>query len=149
VILPKVSSWPPFLHLLTLPNQIYYFDTMLYITSLGLTKVSILCFYLKVFPRKELRLWIYALIVLNVLYIVAYDLLAVFQCRPIPGFWLSWDGEFESQCLSLNILGWTSAGINIFLDLATIILPLPELVHLSMSLWKKLQIIMMFAVGFL
>lgn len=42
-----------------------------------------------------------------------------------------------------------AAGLNLVLDLAVLILPLPELARLSMSLRKKLQILAMFCVGFL
>lgn len=122
---------------------------MLYITALALTKISILFFYLKVFPKRSFRLCTYALIAINLVYAITYDLLLIFQCNPIKGAWLQWDGEFETQCISINVLGWSAAAINIALDLAVIILPLPELFALSLSLRKRLQIIAMFTVGFL
>lgn len=122
---------------------------MLYISALAITKVSILCFYLKVFPKKSFRLSVYVLIALNICYAVGYDLVLAFQCSPIDGAWLSWDGEYNAKCISINVLGWSAAAINIALDMATIILPLPELFQLSMSWKKKIQILLMFTVGFL
>jgi hypothetical protein len=127
---------------------LYYWDEMIYITSLSLTKISILCFYLKVFPGRQFRYIVYALIFANACYILSFDFLLAFQCNPIAGAWRSWDGEFQAKCISINILGWTAAAVNILLDVAVIALPLPELFRLSMSLKKKIQIIMMFAVGF-
>ncbi|KAK8137908.1 CFEM domain-containing protein [Apiospora sp. TS-2023a] len=127
---------------------LYYWDEMIYITSLSLTKVSILCFYLKVFPARSFRNVAYVLIGLNLVYALTYDLLLAFQCQPIDGAWLFWDGEYKAKCISINVLGWSAAGVNIVLDLATIILPLPQLFQLSMSLKKKAQIVLMFAVGF-
>ncbi|OIW22621.1 hypothetical protein CONLIGDRAFT_606681 [Coniochaeta ligniaria NRRL 30616] len=127
---------------------LYFWDEMVYVTSLSLTKVSILFFYLKVFPGRGFRYCVYTLIALNVCYAIVFDLLLAFQCNPIPGAWRSWDGTFEAKCISINLLGWSAAAINIVLDLAVITLPLPELFRLSMSLKKKIQIIMMFAVGF-
>lgn len=108
-----------------------------------------LFFYLKVFPKKSFRICTYALILINLVYAVVYDLLLIFQCNPISGAWRTWDGEFEAQCISINGLGWSAAAINIALDLAVIFLPLPELYKLSLSLRKRLQIMAMFAVGFL
>ncbi|KAI1650452.1 uncharacterized protein F4817DRAFT_261547 [Daldinia loculata] len=128
--------------------RLYFFDELLYITALALTKISILFFYLKVFPKRSFRLCTYALIAINLVYAITYDLLLIFQCNPIKGAWLQWDGEFETQCISINVLGWSAAAINIALDLAVIILPLPELFALSLSLRKRLQIIAMFTVGF-
>ncbi|KAI1800512.1 hypothetical protein F4811DRAFT_25640 [Daldinia bambusicola] len=128
--------------------RLYYFDELIYITSLALTKISILIFYLKVFPKRSFRLTAYGLIVVNLLYALTWDFLLIFQCRPIRGAWLQWDGETETQCISINVLGWSAAAVNIALDLAVIILPLPELFALSLSLRKRLQIVAMFAVGF-
>ncbi|KAK8027858.1 hypothetical protein PG991_004914 [Apiospora marii] len=127
---------------------LYYWDEMIYITSLALTKVSILCFYLKVFPARSFRNVAFVLIGLNLVYALTYDFMLAFQCQPIDGAWLFWDGEYKAKCISINVLGWSAAGVNIVLDLATIILPLPQLFQLSMSLKKKAQIVLMFAVGF-
>jgi hypothetical protein len=121
----------------------------LYITSLALTKVSILFFYLKVFPKRSFRYCVYALVALNIAFALSYDLMLIFQCSPIEGAWTDWDGTFTGKCISINILGWSAAAINIALDLGTIILPLPELVQLSMSMKKKAQILVMFTIGFL
>lgn len=128
--------------------RLYYFDELIYITSLSLTKVSILFFYLKVFPKRSFRICTWTLIGINLVYAITYDFLLIFQCNPISGAWKFWDGEFEAQCISINVLGWSAAAINIALDVAVIVLPLPELFGLSLSLRKRLQIIAMFAVGF-
>ncbi|KAI0388082.1 hypothetical protein F5Y04DRAFT_286980 [Hypomontagnella monticulosa] len=128
--------------------RLYFYDELIYITSLALTKVSILFFYLKVFPKRSFRLCCYALIIMNLVYAATYDFLLIFQCDPIPGAWKFWDGEFEAKCISINVLAWSAAAINIALDVAVIVLPLPELFKLSLSLRKRLQIIAMFAVGF-
>ncbi|KAI1098890.1 hypothetical protein F4804DRAFT_323539 [Jackrogersella minutella] len=128
--------------------RLYYFDELIYITSLALTKVSVLFFYLKVFPKRSFRLCAWALISINLVYAITYDFLLIFQCNPISGAWRFWDGEFEAKCISINVLGWSAAAINIALDLAVIILPLPALFGLSLSLRKRLQIMAMFAVGF-
>ncbi|KAI6084402.1 hypothetical protein F4821DRAFT_242762 [Hypoxylon rubiginosum] len=128
--------------------KFYFIDELVYITALAMTKISMLFFYLKVFPKKSFRIVTYALIVINLVYAITYDLLLIFQCNPLEGAWRTWDGEFEAQCISINGLGWSAAAINIALDLAVIVLPLPELYRLSLSLRKRLQIMAMFAVGF-
>lgn len=128
--------------------KLYFFDELLYITALALTKISILFFYLKVFPKRSFRICAWILIGFNLIYALTYDFLLIFQCNPISGAWTFWDGETESKCLSINILGWSAAAINIALDLAVIVLPLPSLFGLSLSMRKRLQIIAMFAVGF-
>ncbi|KAI0014496.1 hypothetical protein F4779DRAFT_612785 [Xylariaceae sp. FL0662B] len=128
-------------------KQLYYWDEMIYLTALALTKISVLFFYLKVFPRRSFRICVWVLIAINVVWALSYDFLLIFQCNPIPGAWKHWDGEFEAKCININILGWSAAAINIALDIAIIFLPLPELFSLSMSTKKKVQIMAMFAVG--
>ncbi|RYP49976.1 hypothetical protein DL768_004411 [Monosporascus sp. mg162] len=128
---------------------LWYFDAVLYVMSLSLTKISILLFYLTVFPKPSFRLWAHALIVANVMYAIVFGCLLAFQCRPVAGAWLAWDGEYEARCISLNVIGWSGAAANIALDVATLALPMPELFALSMSRRKKVAIIGMFALGFI
>lgn len=45
--------------------------------------------------------------------------------------------------------GWMAAALNILLDLGTLIVPLPDVYRLSLSLRKKIQITLMFSIGFL
>ncbi|KAH8673438.1 hypothetical protein BX600DRAFT_205209 [Xylariales sp. PMI_506] len=126
---------------------IYYWDEILYNFVIPCTKVSILCFYLRIFPAKGFRMWVYSLIAANVAYFIAFDLATIFQCTPIDGAWLDWDGEWDGVCRDVNLQAWVAAAVSIALDIATIILPMPELWKLNLSIKKKLQVMSMFAVG--
>jgi hypothetical protein len=92
---------------------------------------------------------VYTMIGLNTGYALAFGLAVVFQCQPLDGAWRSWDGEYQANCVNINYLGWSGAAVNIFFDIATLVLPLQVLAQLSMSMRKKIQILAMFAVGFL
>lgn len=130
-------------------TQIYFWDELIYLAALPLTKISILLFYLKIFPKRQMKIAIWVLIALNVGYLIAFELVSIFQCTPIRGAWLRWDGTFEATCRNINMQGWMAAGLNLVLDLAVLILPLREIASLSLSLRKKIQILAMFCVGFL
>jgi hypothetical protein len=117
--------------------------------AVALTKISFLCFCLRIFPRKELRTTVYALAALSLAYGLAFTLTCVFNCTPISYIWENWDGEHTGKCINFHVFAWAHAGINITLDLIIIAVPIPELLRLSMSLKKKIQIIMMFSIGFL
>lgn len=72
---------------------------------------------------------------------------ALLQCQPIA---YNWDqtivgGHCGNQVLSYEITGT----LNVVLDLATLLLPMPYLATLEMSLSKKLILIATFAVGLL
>ncbi|KAF4468575.1 CFEM domain-containing [Fusarium albosuccineum] len=126
----------------------FYWDELLYLGALPVTKISILLFYLKVFPARNTRIFCWVLIGLNVAYLIAFELVSIFQCTPIEGAWKAWDKEFHAKCNNINMQGWMAAVLNIVLDLATLILPLRELYRLSLSRKKKVQIMLMFSVGF-
>ncbi|KAF2967011.1 hypothetical protein GQX73_g6568 [Xylaria multiplex] len=127
---------------------LYWWAEILYQTGLPLTRISILCFYLKVFPQERIRWASYALIALNSADAIAFVLATIFQCSPIYGAWTFWDGTFTGRCNNLHLQSWIQAGINIALDLMVIILPLPYLAKLSTSTGRKIRIIIMFGLGF-
>ncbi|KAK9779469.1 hypothetical protein SCAR479_03535 [Seiridium cardinale] len=126
----------------------FYWEEILYAFALALNKISILLFYLRVFPQQSFRVMIFVMIGLNVGFALAFGLAVVFQCQPLDGAWRSWDGEYQATCVNINYLGWSGAGVNILFDVATLMLPLRVLAQLTMSLRKKIQILAMFAVGF-
>ncbi|KAI8629204.1 hypothetical protein F5Y19DRAFT_93230 [Xylariaceae sp. FL1651] len=127
---------------------LYWWAELLYQAALPLTRISILLFYLKVFPQDSIRWANFALIGTNVAYLFAFDIATIFQCFPVYGAWTFWDGSFDGHCNNVHLQSWLSAAFNILLDLLVIILPLPSLARLSVSRKKKIQILLMFSVGF-
>lgn len=133
----------------TYQPQIYFWDEILYLFIVPATKISIICFYLRIFPRREIKLWSYALIIANVLYLIAFETVTIFQCTPIDGAWRHWDGEYNATCRNISMQAFGAAIACIVLDVATILLPLPELWRLNLSMQKKLQVMFMFSTGLL
>ncbi|CZR68873.1 related to integral membrane protein PTH11 [Phialocephala subalpina] len=114
---------------------------------LSLVKISILLFYLRLFPGTTIRRVIYATITFNVLVGLTFDLIALLQCRPIDFYWKRWDGEHKGKCLNINALAWANAAINIASDLWLLGLPMTQLVRLNLHWKKKVGVAMMFGVG--
>jgi len=85
--------------------------------------------------------------VVNVLYATALTFASVFQCIPVQAAWTRWDGAVPAKCINAHAVGWTSAAINIILDIITVILPLPGLARLHMSTGQKIRIFLMFGLG--
>ncbi|KAM0346341.1 hypothetical protein ACHAPU_005772 [Fusarium lateritium] len=129
--------------------QLFYWDSLLYLGVLPVTKISILIFYLKVFPGRKIRMTCWIFIGLNVAYFIAFELVSIFQCTPIEGAWRAWDKEFPARCNDINMQGWMAAILNIFLDVGTLVIPLKELYRLSLSTKKKIQLMLMFSIGIL
>ncbi|KAJ5545097.1 hypothetical protein N7535_006516 [Penicillium sp. DV-2018c] len=126
---------------------IYFWDELLYLSVLPMTKISICCFYLRIFPDKRFRLATYITIGLNVAYLIAFVLISVFQCRPLPGAWERWDKPQDYKCNAINAQGWAAAVINMALDILVMALPLRQLYHLNLSLKRKSYVMCMFGLG--
>lgn len=82
-------------------------------------------------------------------HIIAFALISIFQCRPIPFSRKRWDGEHKGTYNNINAQSWAASAINIFLDPFIIFLPMPQLAKLALSFRRKIQIILMFGAGFL
>lgn len=128
-------------------DQIFYFTELLYLAAIGLTKISILLFYLRIFPDWKLRRAIHAMIGICGLYSVVFVTATALQCIPVSMAWKKWDGEHKGKCIDLNADGWASASLNIILDLIVIALPMKQLTVLNMSWQRKLGVIVMFLGG--
>ncbi|CAG8971536.1 hypothetical protein HYALB_00005432 [Hymenoscyphus albidus] len=126
---------------------IYYFDEVLYLGSLMMIRLSMLCLYLRMFPQRGFKRIIYAIIAINIIYSIAFIVASVFQCIPVQAAWTRWDGTVPAKCINANAVGWSSAFINIVLHAIIIILPLPMLMRLLMSWEQNIQTLIMFGLG--
>lgn len=129
--------------------KIYYFDEDLYLTALPLVKISILIFYLRIFPQTWFRYACFATMTACVGYGIAFLLVSVFQCQPIALAWDHWDGEHLGKCNDINAQGWTSAALNVVLDVVVLVLPMPVIAKLELNKRKKALVLLMFSTGFL
>jgi hypothetical protein len=125
----------------------FYAIEILYFAEVALMKLSLLFFYLKIFPGTTVRRLLWATVVFDVCFGALFVLLAIFQCHPISFYWESWDGEHQGTCLNVNGLGWSNAVISIALDTWMLALPISQLVSLQLHWKKKVGVAMMFVVG--
>jgi len=125
----------------------YYLGEIFYVVALGLSKVSILFLYLRVFPAKSFRMLTFIVMGLSAAYTLAFFIVTTWQCLPVSLAWTQWDGLQEGTCNDIHLQGWIAAAINIALDAVVMILPLRHLATLNMSLKKKLMVVSMFSVG--
>ncbi|KAJ5272141.1 hypothetical protein N7524_005410 [Penicillium chrysogenum] len=126
---------------------VYFWDELLYLSILPLTKISICFFYLRIFPDQRFRIATYVAIALNVGYWIAFVLISVFQCRPLPGAWHRWYEEENYKCNHINAQGWSAAVLNMVLDIIVMVLPLRQLYGLNLSVKRKSYVMCMFSLG--
>lgn len=120
---------------------------ILYFAQITLLKLSLLFFYLRIFPGMYVRRLLWGTVAFNCVFGAAFVVAAIFQCSPIPYYWLRWDGEHRGTCVDINALSWSNAGISIGLDVFMLVVPIWQLSGLKMHWKKKLGVGAMFLVG--
>ncbi|KAF2116965.1 hypothetical protein BDV96DRAFT_490166 [Lophiotrema nucula] len=125
-----------------------YVAYFMYMLAECLCQLSLLAFYLRIMVNKKSRKMVWGLIAIVTGFGLANVFSMIFQCKPIFFFWNGWRGDKPGHCMNVQLFGFIRGGIEIFLDLAILTMPLPMLYGLNMSSKKKLQIMSMFCVGF-
>lgn len=112
--------------------------------TIGLIKVSLLFFYLRVFPKKSFRIACWITMAFCAASGIAFALVTIFQCHPIIYVWRK---DLRGKCVNYNSAAWANAVINILQDIIIILLPMNELRHLQLNGRKKIGMYAMFGVG--
>ncbi|KAK5630395.1 hypothetical protein RRF57_006110 [Xylaria bambusicola] len=130
--------------------ELLYVAEIFYFPSEMFTQLSILAFYRRVFANTStlLQRGSIFLMVFVVLFGVANTLVIIFQCTPIEFFWTGWTGESTGKCIDINLFSWARAAIEIAVDIAIISLPLRDIIKTQLSWRMKIQVFIMFALGF-
>lgn len=111
-------------------------------------QLSLLAFYLRIFTVPLFRKLVYGMMILVLCFGITNTICMLIQCLPIPFFWEGWAGETQGTCIDINLFSWIRAGIEIGIDVAILSLPIPTLLKLQMSTKKKVQVVMVFCIGF-
>ncbi|CAI6337607.1 unnamed protein product [Periconia digitata] len=130
------------------PTLLYFwFGQMAYVLLIGLIKISVLRFFLHIFPNRGFRWIVWICIVFTVAFSLAFAFLASFGCAPVSFAWTQWDGIHEGKCMNVNMFAYIHAGVGIALDLFSLALPVTQIWNLQLSMRKKIGVLMMFGVG--
>ncbi|KAF7554825.1 hypothetical protein G7046_g6707 [Stylonectria norvegica] len=123
-----------------------YIVAPIFITCNGLSKTSLLTFYLQISPQKWFRRTIWVTIVLVACYTIIIAGLLLFGCHPIRAAWDPY--TFASgKCVDLTVLYIAIAVANIFSDVILFVIPIPMIVRLKMPMSQKVGAAVMFGVG--
>jgi len=143
-----VDTWTVGIDKVSRGLKIFYVDESFYLFCLSLTKVSMIFFYLRVFPNRGFRYAAFATMAFVIVPTVVLIFAQIFQCSPIHFVWDGWaDRSQADHCININALAYTAASFSIAQELALLVLPLPLLIKLNMGLKQKAGIIFMFSLG--
>lgn len=129
--------------------KLFYIDESFYLTVLVLTKISILFFYLRIFPQRKFRWACYGVMAWVGVSGVIFVFMQIFQCIPVEFVWEGWLGTFgPHRCLDVHALTYTAAAFSITQDIVILVMPLPLLWNLNTGLRQRIDIGIMFSLGF-
>jgi hypothetical protein len=113
--------------------------------SLGLTKLSILALYTRIFSIRSFVLISQACAAFVVIWAMILFIGAFAICTPVQ---YNWD-KFTTvgTCGDIRMLWAVTGGLNIFSDLVVMLLPMPYLYGLSLQLYKKIGLMVTFGIG--
>jgi hypothetical protein len=95
----------------------FFIATVIYFIEVAVLKLSILFFYLRIFPGKTVRRLLWTTIVFVIAFGIAFFFAAIFQCIPISYNWTNWRGQGGGHCVNISVIAWANAGVSIALDL--------------------------------
>ena len=121
----------------------YAYET-LYAVSIMLAKLSILLFYSRIFKEKRFLRWVKILIALVMVDWLAAQLTIILECLPIQALW---DPTVSGTCINLITFFVASGAVNVAIDFAILVLPLPMIWSLEIERHHKYALSGVFLLG--
>ncbi|KAI0170976.1 hypothetical protein BJ166DRAFT_517461 [Pestalotiopsis sp. NC0098] len=116
--------------------------------SSSLAKLSLLAFYLRVFPTERVRWSCIILGSICIMWTIAIQIVNLLQCRPLKAFWTpALQAEPTTHCVDTILFFLGNSIVNCVIDLATLALPIQEIMKLHTTQKKKLGIAGVFLLG--
>ncbi|KAK0128493.1 hypothetical protein ONS95_000465 [Cadophora gregata] len=116
--------------------------------TITLTKLSLLLFFLRIFPDKRLRqaTWISGLFVFLSNFSILMAL--AFQCVPLRAYWTNWMYKVAPvQCINGFATLEAAAVFSIIQSVMILLIPVPTVWNLKLAWKKKANLMIMFSVG--
>lgn len=112
-----------------------------------ITKISILVLYLRIFRSNTFvrRVSLILIVVIACAY-VALTCAKAFRCQPVSGAWQLAPGR-PVKCIDIVVIHLASTPVNVYTDLAIILLPIPVLSSLQLPRQQKFILILTFALA--
>ncbi|KAI9810673.1 MAG: hypothetical protein M1827_006132 [Pycnora praestabilis] len=123
-----------------------WFVQIFYPISLTFVKLSILTFYLRLFPYEGFRRLVYFSMAFVVGICISSCFAFIFQCTPIHYSWAP-PVLAEQHCIHNDVLQYAIAGLGLLSDIFILFMPIKYLWALSISWKKKLEVLCLFSLG--
>ncbi|KAI1179135.1 hypothetical protein F4777DRAFT_534454 [Nemania sp. FL0916] len=114
--------------------------------TVGITKISILLMYKRIFATRKFITMTWVLIGVVVAWTLSFTLAFTFSCIPIQS---QWDHSIEYSCINVVALFTTALVTDVVTDFLILILPIYKVWGLQMALGRKVPLIGIFLLGLL
>lgn len=133
-----------------MPAQLFFIDELFYTLVLGLCRISITLFLMRIFQSHGFSVIGFVVVGWVSLTTAIIIFMTAFQCHPVHWNWDGWTGAMgpaSEACIDVNALSYAAAGMGIAQDLTILLLPLPMVMGLKMALRRRLLTLFMFSLG--
>lgn len=127
-------------------KKVIYSSTIILVGSLTFSKLSILLFYRRIFPKRSFNILVWTMFGMNAFWGVAYTFVYIFQCVPVEQVFTTSIGEPGRRCWS-QAANQSFAISSIVLDVVILIMPMPSIWELQMPVRQKLVVTGIFLLG--
>ncbi|KAK7699631.1 hypothetical protein SLS64_011585 [Diaporthe eres] len=124
--------------------QISFALQILWAIAGGLYKVSILLFYIEVFPT--LKRWGRVIMAVIFCYTLSTALAAVLVCEDVDDNW-DYENLFQGKCGDRILVFRVTGALNIVSDVIVLLLPVRNVLRLQLPLYRRLVLLATFALG--
>ncbi|KKZ61218.1 hypothetical protein EMCG_04173 [[Emmonsia] crescens] len=124
----------------------FFAAQVFYTIVITLAKMSILFLYLRIFYIERYFRW--ACTLLNILtgaHGIAFVLTTIWQCHPMAGFWDKSIPGF--YCVKIYPFWLSFSVVNIITEVVMLVLPVQEILRLSLRYREKLALVVVFSLG--
>ncbi|EJT75032.1 hypothetical protein GGTG_08870 [Gaeumannomyces tritici R3-111a-1] len=124
----------------------YWAGQQLYIVVQVFAKISILILYMRLFQAAWFQWAVKGGIVFMALHGAVFLLLCIFQCLPVSA---AWEPSATAKCLDFRVIAYAGGAFSIFEDFVLVLLPIPELMTMTLNWRKAIGLSFMFGFGLL
>ncbi|OTB02203.1 hypothetical protein M426DRAFT_13783 [Hypoxylon sp. CI-4A] len=112
--------------------------------AVGITKISVLLMYKRIFTSPGFRLIAWALVGLSIALTITFTFALIFSCMPIVS---RWDYSISYTCVDEVALVTTALATDVATDFFVLLLPIHKIWQLQMPLSRKISIVCIFLLG--
>jgi len=117
---------------------------ILAIIALGMTKASIVVFYMNIFAVKRFKIWAYGMLAIITVWMVSFFFSNLFTCYPVTPLV---EAFYGNHCVDGPKMWYASSFSSFTTDFMILGLPIPMVLRLQVHWHQKLAIQGMFLLG--